>query len=214
MIHIFFTKVLTSWSNVVFDQYSAELPTPLVNQVMEKNLWKDRQLSLAGKLLLKRMIEKCMPVEKLDLEMLVYNNFGKPYFNGHTNFQFNIAHSGDIVICAGSATDEIGVDIELVKPIATTDFNDYFTANEWRLINSCPDRNAAFFSAWTRKEAFMKATGMGVHMPLDQIDTLQPFAEFNNRRFYSYQVAIADDYQCHISVTAARFEFELKEWNF
>ncbi len=87
----------------------------------------------------------------------------KPYL-ANSPLQFNVSHSGDFTLIAVTTLSTIGADIEQIKPFP--DMKDvadrYFTASE--------RKHQDFFTTWTRKEAYIKATGEGLYMPLDQID--------------------------------------------
>jgi 4'-phosphopantetheinyl transferase len=102
---------------------------------------------------------------------------GKPVIAGGTNgeeLHFNLSHSGGMAIYAFSGDSEIGVDIEQIRDNVemTRLVERFFSAREkteWRdLLES--QRTEAFFNGWTRKEAFTKATGEGLSMPLDSFD--------------------------------------------
>jgi 4'-phosphopantetheinyl transferase len=79
--------------------------------------------------------------------------------------QFNLSHSGDWALCAVTTAGEVGVDIERVRlrsqAYRLKVARRFFSAHEYHAINS------AFFSGWTRKEAYIKCHGKGLAIPLD-----------------------------------------------
>lgn len=100
---------------------------------------------------------------------------GKPFLESPpTALRFNLSHSGEIVLCAVAWGREVGVDVERVKPgihhgaLARR----FFSPLENRQLSSLPPalQPAAFFAAWTRKEALVKAWGVGLSLPLDRFD--------------------------------------------
>jgi 4'-phosphopantetheinyl transferase len=105
------------------------------------------------------------------------NSYGKPFLKasdpGHV--QFNMSHSGDVVLIGVIRDRQIGVDVELTRPLR--DFaaiaQKNFTPQEYALIKSHPAgaQHHAFFTSWTRKEAFIKAVGKGFAIPLNTFDT-------------------------------------------
>lgn len=105
-----------------------------------------------------------------------YNEFGKPILADglHPSLQFNLSHSGDLVLIALSRGRALGVDIEQMrvdvaaKEIAAR----FFSADEcWRLATVAQAvQCAAFFACWTRKEAYLKARGDGLSLSLAQFD--------------------------------------------
>lgn len=79
---------------------------------------------------------------------------------------FNLSHSGDWVLCALAAEGRLGVDVEAIRPIAERDaiLADILTAEERRQWKALPEagRDAAFHAIWARKEAWLKALGVGL----------------------------------------------------
>jgi 4'-phosphopantetheinyl transferase len=89
----------------------------------------------------------------------------------HRELSFNVSHSEDYALIGLTSGRAIGVDIEQVRPMP--DFAEitsgFFSESEMRAIEALPepDRLRGFFRCWTRKEAFMKATGDGMAIALD-----------------------------------------------
>jgi 4'-phosphopantetheinyl transferase len=95
--------------------------------------------------------------------------------------QFNLSHSGDLALVAVARDHPVGIDVEQMIP--PEDFprlvEQFFSANENAAFRALPEskRAAAFFAGWTQKEAYVKALGTGVSLPLDHFDvTLDPDA--------------------------------------
>jgi 4'-phosphopantetheinyl transferase len=92
---------------------------------------------------------------------------------------FSLSHSGGLAVCAVVEDAEVGVDIEVEREVA--DFENlarrFFHPAETEKLLSLPvaARQAAFFRCWTRKEAYIKATGEGLSAGLDTFEvTLAP----------------------------------------
>ncbi len=101
-----------------------------------------------------------------------YGQQGKPAVEGN-DLQFNLSHSGDRAVYGISAKFPIGIDIEHIHPLPAADLVDrFFSANEQAIFHRLPVdlQQAAFFHAWTQKEAYLKACGTGLSTPLDQIE--------------------------------------------
>lgn len=94
---------------------------------------------------------------------------GKPATDG---ISFNLSHCGATALLAFTSGCELGVDVEAIRPLP--DLLDlarrFFCAEETDELLAVPaaSRARAFFSIWTRKEAYVKATGHGLHTPLDR----------------------------------------------
>lgn len=99
------------------------------------------------------------------------NDHGKPrLIDGPP---FSLSHSaGTMLLAIGS--DEVGCDIERIDdaldwvPLA----ENFFTVGERAALGALPPAAArrAFFACWARKEAFVKALGLGLSYPLDAFD--------------------------------------------
>lgn len=99
---------------------------------------------------------------------------GKPRLQkgpGALDVRFNLSHSDGLALYAFSLEREVGIDIEKIRPeFANEDMvAQYFSRQEQEDLRSMPSelRSEAFFRCWTRKEAYLKARGEGLHMPLD-----------------------------------------------
>jgi 4'-phosphopantetheinyl transferase len=109
------------------------------------------------------------PAERL---CFTYGPRGKPQLAADGGgLRFNVSHSRDMALFAFAQGLEIGVDVEGDRPLS--DMADiarrFFCAEEHRQLMSMAEdeRKRGFFRCWTRKEAYLKATGDGLHAPLD-----------------------------------------------
>jgi 4'-phosphopantetheinyl transferase len=102
-----------------------------------------------------------------------YEAHGKPVLESN-DLCFNVSHCNGLAILAFVQQRAIGVDVENlsrdtdVRGLAERFFSD-FERQALRYLSG-PELHAAFFRCWTRKEAYIKATGDGLALPLDQFD--------------------------------------------
>lgn len=103
-----------------------------------------------------------------------YEAKGKPAFRSGPHdppIQFNVSHSGGLALFAFSGGRHLGVDIELVREDRAGDAiaERYFSPHEVEELHALPpsQRTEGFFLCWTLKEAYIKARGEGLHIPLD-----------------------------------------------
>ena len=97
---------------------------------------------------------------------------GKPELcNSSLPIRFNISHNNDLIICAVCLNHAIGCDVEsLSRKISVNSISKrYFSANEYQSLQGLTPtaQRARFFEYWTLKEAFVKATGLGISQGLD-----------------------------------------------
>jgi len=101
------------------------------------------------------------------------NDYGKPVLADHS-LEFNLSHSGDFALLAVSRHGRVGVDVERIRQ--DMEFEDlarrFFSQQEYSDLMDLPQeqRKAAFFRCWTLKEAYIKAHGLGLSLPLDSFD--------------------------------------------
>jgi 4'-phosphopantetheinyl transferase len=123
--------------------------------------------------------------ESPDRLVFRYEEFGKPGLDGPDGpvpLRFNLTHSHGLALLAIAHDQVVGIDLERVREMAAADrivFR-YFTEAERAAYFRQPEaeKPTAFFRGWTRKEAYMKATGKGLTMPLDSFSvTLAPDEE-------------------------------------
>ena len=101
-----------------------------------------------------------------------YGARGKPRLSfTETPLEFNLAHSRRLATYAFAVGCELGVDIEEVRPIPDQEdiVRRLFSREEcaeWLGLD-LSQRDEAFFHCWTRKEAYIKALGDGLSVPLD-----------------------------------------------
>lgn len=96
---------------------------------------------------------------------------GKPHLADATIF-FNLSHSGDAALLAvTTVTPMIGVDIEQHGARSIHEIAErFFSPDERNAVVGADDPAEAFFAIWTRKEAFIKALGLGLACPLRDFD--------------------------------------------
>jgi 4'-phosphopantetheinyl transferase len=102
---------------------------------------------------------------------------GKPALAGAAPFSFNVSHSFGVALIAVRAGGEVGVDLERVRPFE----NDlalaerFFCAPESAALRALGEgRREAFFHVWTRKEAYLKAGGLGLSGGLERVEVSVP----------------------------------------
>ncbi len=103
----------------------------------------------------------------------VYNAFGKPDVSPEfdNRLAFNLSHSAGLALIAIARASKVGVDVEYIR--ARSDYADiarhFFSAAELEYLIALPSHlyAEAFFSCWTKKEAYLKARGQGLAIPLN-----------------------------------------------
>lgn len=102
-----------------------------------------------------------------------YNPYGKPSLKDNPiDLQFNISHTQQIAVYAFTRQTQLGVDIEAVQAMDEMDAiaQQQFSTWEYAAWLAETNRQRTFYHIWTRKEAYIKAVGKGLAIPLDSFD--------------------------------------------
>ena len=142
----------------------------------------DRQHFIVARGCLRTILSRYLEIAPAEIQFS-YESHGKPQIASATSqdpqLKFNLSHSGGLALYAFTSVGDVGVDLEHIRPEFTGDdiARRFFSATEVECLDQLPPhaRHEAFFSCWTRKEAFIKAKGVGLSLALDQFDvTLAP----------------------------------------
>jgi 4'-phosphopantetheinyl transferase len=136
---------------------------------------RDRNRFIAARGLFRKLLSGYLATSPSAIEFS-YGDQGKPMLAGAVNrpLKFNLAHSHELAAYAFTSNREVGVDLEFtgrhveIEAIARR----FFAPEEVRELIKLPleDRHLAFFDCWTRKEAYIKARGGGLSIPLDEFN--------------------------------------------
>lgn len=154
-------------------------------KVLEKNLSVDEQHRsrkfhfeadaerfIVARGALRDIIMRYINIPSQDI-LFEYTKFGKPYLS-NSNIHFNLSHSGQYILYAITENADIGVDIEECKD--NIEFlsiaKEFLSKVEYKkfLMVRPEERRLAFYRAWTRKEAVLKAMGKGLYFPANQLE--------------------------------------------
>ena len=187
----------------------------------------DRNRCIIGRALSRLLLAHCLGESPQGLRF-THNRFGKPALaTGHgPQLEFNLSHSGDWILIALSRGRALGVDVERQKEDMATEAiaARFFSPIECSALSALPAalRGAAFFSCWTRKEAYIKARGDGLSLPLDAFDVaFVPGAKARliatrhdpgeAQRWTLRELQIGRDYAAALAVEGA--DWRLKCWH-
>ncbi|MCG9892175.1 MAG: 4'-phosphopantetheinyl transferase superfamily protein [Thermosynechococcaceae cyanobacterium MS004] len=136
---------------------------------------KDRHQYWASRGLL-RLILATYLCEQPRALRFIYGPYGKPALDPerHAELRFNLSHSRGLALFAIARRYAVGVDLEFKRPDLQWQqiVEQFFSAQECRTLQQLPAQQqlSAFFDGWTRKEAYLKAKGQGLSLPLNQVE--------------------------------------------
>jgi 4'-phosphopantetheinyl transferase len=179
---------------------------------------RDRARFIAGRGWLRWLLGRYLSVapERVSIEP---DENGKPFLAGEAGLrlQFNASNSGDLALYAFTRAGLVGVDLEKVQddfPVLEVADRFFSVAERRRLAGlGAGDRARGFYQCWTRKEAYLKAIGVGLALPLDQFSvTFGPGTPARlssatdrslGRRWSVHPVAVASGYEAAVVVAAS-----------
>ena len=134
-----------------------------------------RRLFIRGRVAVRDILSRYLDARAPDELRFAYNPYGRPRLLDGRGLGFNFTRSGPLALCAVARTREVGIDLEEVRgiPEAGSIVTRFFSVRERELLAKLDapldsaSFNEAFYAGWTRKEAFIKALGLGLAQPLD-----------------------------------------------
>ena len=173
-VHLWFLD----WEEQTFGalRHAAERLVPPEEFVKSRNFLNERA---GGSYLITRAFVRTVLSQYADVTprswKFHYNAYGKPEIAAPAaarSLRFNLAHTDGLVACAIAVDRDIGVDAEAIDRVVEMEeiASQYFAASEAAALKvlSPDDRRCRFFEWWTLKEAYLKARGLGLSLPLDK----------------------------------------------
>jgi 4'-phosphopantetheinyl transferase len=136
---------------------------------------RDKTHFIAGRANLRTILSRYLDLEPAQLQFS-YGSRGKPSLDSTSTSRalcFNLSHSNGLALYAVTSDRSIGIDLEYIRPLpnALELAKRFFSPREYGVMSSLPpdQLQEAFFNGWTRKEAYLKATGLGL-AGLEQVE--------------------------------------------
>lgn len=180
-----------------------------------------QQRFIAGRGILRAILGRYLGVEPQAVQF-EYEPRGKPVLADtyiHSGLSFNLSHSQDLAVCALSINRNTGVDIEYIRSVSDIEAlaKRFFSPREYAVVRSLPpeQQQKVFFRYWTCKEAYLKATGVGL-VQLEQVEislTPEVPAKLTTDEQWSLiELLPADNYVGAVAVEG--FGLDLKCWQY
>lgn len=178
-VHLWIVRLEASEDN--FARSLAWLSPEEIARVDRFYFDRHRRAFALGRAALRGLLGSYLDREALEVAF-VYGQHGKPALSeAQCPLRFNVSNSGNLAAYAFTIGCEIGVDVEQHRGLR--DFENiahrFFSPEETADLLALPEaeRMTAFYNCWTRKEAYIKAMGGGLSIPLHSFQvTLRPGA--------------------------------------
>jgi 4'-phosphopantetheinyl transferase len=189
----------------------------------------DRERYTTSKACQRSVLGGYLGLEPMSL-IFALNAFGKPSLGGETaggDLHFNLSHTRGLGMLAVARGGELGVDVEQVRDreVDLGIARRFFSPQEVAALEGLPAalQNVAFYTCWTRKEAYIKARGEGLSIPLDQFSVSlapgRPPALVSHetdpeetRRWDLYNLNLGPGYAGALAVRARSWIFRQFQW--
>lgn len=195
MIYISYYKLQQQLTPQSFNALLQTLPVFLQDKILNFRNWQDRERSLAGNILLMMGLQ-ALGLTTVSLDNINYTKYQKPYLDNEVSF--NISHSGGYIICAVSITNEVGIDVEEIRDVPMEDFTNLFAKVEWDKVIESENKLHAFYSLWTKKEAFLKVIGCGLSQPLNEVVIEKNTITWQGNQWWLNEIILDTRHICYL----------------
>lgn len=169
-------RVIHPLQNEPTDSYEEILSFRELNRAKRFRKQADKDRYIQNHVILRRIL--CLYLEIAPAAVKYATSpIGKPSLveiQNQNRITFNMSHSGNLLLIAITSNRQIGIDVELVKPISDMAqmVQLYFSQSENSVFSALHEheRTHAFYSVWTRKEAYLKLIGEGLQLPPDRVE--------------------------------------------
>ena len=134
-----------------------------------------RRRFIIARACLRQLLSGYLGIEARDVSF-IYSPEGKPALapEHHSSIFFNVSHSADLAAFAFTKDHSIGIDVEMIRHDVDADQipKRFFSSAEQKILAKLQGeaKFRGFFNCWTRKEAYVKAVGSGLSLPLRDFD--------------------------------------------
>ena len=160
----------------------------------------NRVTSLAGL----RLLSLCAQdegIKNFKLSDVQYPDTGKPFWkNNNDYFDFNISHSGNLILITGSTRLKVGVDVEQIRQLKRLDFKMVMSADELAEIQQTP---MLFFDLWSKKEAVVKAADTVGLARMSDVSLKQNMAVLDEKQWFLKSINLDEQYAVNMATSKA-----------
>lgn len=164
MVNVYVTNIRDLPDPEEYPEILAGLPEERKKKILRFRNAEDRKQSLGAGILLQKVLKR----HGISNEEIQIGDGGKPEVEG---ICFNLSHSADLAVCAVSEKN-VGCDVEQITDAPMRLIQKRFCENEIRHMAKTPEekKNEEFYRLWTMKESYLKMTGEGLRVPLNEFE--------------------------------------------
>lgn len=200
MEHIFLLDINRLRDKSVYDAYFEQMSPERQKKITEHKMEEDRLRSLGAGIVLDAILKQYGLCQKeVTLEYVVN---GKAVVRGRPEIHFNLSHSGNFAAGACGPCP-VGIDIEKERRMNMKTARRFFCESEYSYLESQKDEAAqknVFFRFWVLKESFMKVTGLGMRLALNEFEirlkenAAEVIHSVDDRSYYFKEFTVEDSH--------------------
>lgn len=194
VVNVFYTEISPQVAQDVYDKLLQSFPENISDKILKYTNERERNLRITGKALLAYALRHDKKYRTVTLDQYDYSPTNQPVLSG-SDVSFSISHSGNMVVCAITDGNTLGIDVERTKPVKLELMKFYFDRESWFEIINAPDVYAEFYRHWTMREAAIKASGLGIdQMELSEMVPEDHTIQVRNEIFHCRMIPVRYDY--------------------
>ena len=190
-----------------------------VQLALRRRFAKDFREFVVTRALLRKILAQYVDCSAPDLGF-GSNSDGRPVLLGMPGPHFNLSHSRNYALLA-VAHRSVGIDLEFIKAncMQQAVVEQFLSTSQWSQLLKLPAkaRSAALFRCWTRKEAVLKAAGLGLLYPVPHLNVLvgsesTQVVGLMGRKWLLWEVAAPKLYAAAAAIEHSKGEFRCRQW--
>lgn len=130
-----------------------------------------------------KLLKEVHNIHGIDLDdyIIEKSTYGKPFIR-NTDFEYNISHTKGMIACVIGGN--VGIDCEKIRHVKNSTINRVCGQSEIDFLNNCSNKDKAFISLWTLKEAYTKMLGSGFRYPFKNVNIENIYCLHNDCKVY------------------------------
>lgn len=206
MVEVYAVKVTRDIDECEYEKLSAFSSEEKRRRVSKIKKREDAVRTLLADVMLRIILIEKFGLSNIDI-VFCNNEYGKPFLKDKSIF-FSISHSCQWVSVAVDRKN-LGIDIEKIRDVNLNVAKRFFSPDEFEDMMKTSDKIDYFFTLWTLKESYVKALGMGLHVPLNSFtikigDEIKLLSDKDNK-YHFRQFCVDDDYKMAVCAESNLF---------
>ncbi len=200
-VEILYTLRTENFPRRLWERGFNSLPPACRRYILNFHRPADRHDRLLARLLLRHLLQTRFGFTADCLERIRLDENRRPFIN--REIDFNISHSGGLVICAVAENLRLGIDVEKIAPVNLADYATFLSRDEYRKLQSAAAPEKEFFAFWTTRESLLKADGHGLPLETELHQAPDNACFIASRQYFATRLDLPPGYVGHLAADHA-----------